>query len=268
MTYKRATGPEPAQRPYTLRLHDTFSISKDIETDMRYQLPFNGDHKRRHGRTQFGGPGTKGTVSRQGHRHASPDARIGPRGRLAGRESAVKCYPRPSFPIDRSIKAPSHRARPMRLCPAVIDKYASCAPLSLFYSDIGRRSRREIARSALSLAHSAQSERDNESCFFVRAAGVHRFIRRYHVNNKRKRPHVVDKRGLLKIGQRDKRISRFARHEFAPPSTRRRRRVHVALKLGPPIVLLSRTSPRVARACRFGFRGVRRMGCEINVFFE
>ncbi|GBP19199.1 hypothetical protein EVAR_11521_1 [Eumeta japonica] len=32
---------------------------------------------------------------------------------------------------------------------------------------------------ALSLARSAQAERDNESCFFVRAAGVHRFISRY-----------------------------------------------------------------------------------------
>ncbi|GBP87515.1 hypothetical protein EVAR_86552_1 [Eumeta japonica] len=27
----------------------------------------------------------------------------------------------------------------------------------------------------------AQAERDNESCFFVRATGVHQFIRRYHV---------------------------------------------------------------------------------------
>ncbi|GBP23557.1 hypothetical protein EVAR_12840_1 [Eumeta japonica] len=32
-----------------------------------------------------------------------------------------------------------------------------------------------------SLARSAQAERDNESCFFVRASGVHLFIRRYHV---------------------------------------------------------------------------------------
>ena len=29
---------------------------------------------------------------------------------------------------------------------------------------------------ALSLAHSAQAERDNESCFFVHEAGVHRFM--------------------------------------------------------------------------------------------
>ncbi|GBP51651.1 hypothetical protein EVAR_96247_1 [Eumeta japonica] len=43
------------------------------------------------------------------------------------------------------------------------------------------RSCLSIARSALSLARSAQAERDNESCFFVRAAGVDRFIRRYHV---------------------------------------------------------------------------------------
>ncbi|GBP53358.1 hypothetical protein EVAR_41195_1 [Eumeta japonica] len=35
--------------------------------------------------------------------------------------------------------------------------------------------------SALSLARSAQAERDNESCFFMRAAGVHRFTRRYHI---------------------------------------------------------------------------------------
>ncbi len=46
---------------------------------------------------------------------------------------------------------------------------------------IGRWSGREIACSALSLARIAQAERDNESCFFVLAAGVHRFIRRYHV---------------------------------------------------------------------------------------
>ncbi|GBP55412.1 hypothetical protein EVAR_45735_1 [Eumeta japonica] len=37
--------------------------------------------------------------------------------------------------------------------------------------------------SALSLARSAQVERDNELCFFVRTADVHRFIRRYHAKN-------------------------------------------------------------------------------------
>ncbi|GBP11276.1 hypothetical protein EVAR_92818_1 [Eumeta japonica] len=47
-------------------------------------------------------------------------------------------------------------------------------PLSLLLGRIGRWSAREIARSALSLARSAQAERDNESCFFVHAAGVHR----------------------------------------------------------------------------------------------
>ncbi|GBP89905.1 hypothetical protein EVAR_66180_1 [Eumeta japonica] len=46
-----------------------------------------------------------------------------------------------------------------------------------------RWSGREIARSALSIARSTQAEHDNESCFFMRAAGVHRFIRRYHVKN-------------------------------------------------------------------------------------
>ncbi|GBP57836.1 hypothetical protein EVAR_41505_1 [Eumeta japonica] len=61
------------------------------------------------------------------------------------------------------------------------------------YSDDGRkeidasqgerlgRSCLSIACTALSLARSAQAERDNASCFFVRATGVHRFIRRYHV---------------------------------------------------------------------------------------
>ncbi|GBP40512.1 hypothetical protein EVAR_30571_1 [Eumeta japonica] len=58
----------------------------------------------------------------------------------------------------------------------------SCAAAaSLLLGRIDRRSGREIARSALSLAHSAPAERDNESRFFVRAAGVHRFLRRYHV---------------------------------------------------------------------------------------
>ncbi|GBP52339.1 Cuticle protein LPCP-23 [Eumeta japonica] len=39
-----------------------------------------------------------------------------------------------------------------------------------------------IASFALSLARSAQAERDNESRFFVRTPGVHQFKRRYHVN--------------------------------------------------------------------------------------
>ncbi|GBP69160.1 hypothetical protein EVAR_98230_1 [Eumeta japonica] len=40
-------------------------------------------------------------------------------------------------------------------------------PLSLFYSDASADGVEEIARSALSLARSAQAERDNESCFFT-----------------------------------------------------------------------------------------------------
>ncbi|GBP78426.1 hypothetical protein EVAR_63377_1 [Eumeta japonica] len=48
-------------------------------------------------------------------------------------------------------------------------------------SQAGRLGRLSNACSALSLARSDQAERDNESCFFVHAAGVHRFIRRYHV---------------------------------------------------------------------------------------
>ncbi|GBP39133.1 hypothetical protein EVAR_27093_1 [Eumeta japonica] len=47
------------------------------------------------------------------------------------------------------------------------------AAVSLLCGRIGRSSGREIACSALSLARSAQAERDNESRFFVRAAGVH-----------------------------------------------------------------------------------------------
>ncbi|GBP62644.1 hypothetical protein EVAR_51890_1 [Eumeta japonica] len=55
------------------------------------------------------------------------------------------------------------------------------AAVSLVLGCIGRWSGREIARSTLSLAHPAQAERDNDSCFFVHAAGVYRFIRRSHV---------------------------------------------------------------------------------------
>ncbi|GBP68287.1 hypothetical protein EVAR_57613_1 [Eumeta japonica] len=79
------------------------------------------------------------------------------------------------------------RVRPWRqllVVPDTCSRVGRVRPLSLFYSDIGRRSGREIARSALSLARSAQAERDNESCFFVRAASVHRFIRHYHVKNR------------------------------------------------------------------------------------
>ncbi|GBP72874.1 hypothetical protein EVAR_57420_1 [Eumeta japonica] len=43
--------------------------------------------------------------------------------------------------------------------------------------------RLSIACSALSLARSARAERDNESCFSVHAADVHRFIRCHHVKN-------------------------------------------------------------------------------------
>ncbi|GBP79933.1 hypothetical protein EVAR_75305_1 [Eumeta japonica] len=46
-------------------------------------------------------------------------------------------------------------------------------PLSFFYSDASADGVEER-----SLVRSPQAERDNESCFFVRAAGVHRFKRR------------------------------------------------------------------------------------------
>ncbi|GBP41124.1 hypothetical protein EVAR_32577_1 [Eumeta japonica] len=61
----------------------------------------------------------------------------------------------------------SARARP--LCAAAV---------SLLLGRIGRWSGREIACQTLLLACSVQAERDNESCFFVLAAGVHRFIKR------------------------------------------------------------------------------------------
>ncbi|GBP40768.1 hypothetical protein EVAR_26432_1 [Eumeta japonica] len=51
-------------------------------------------------------------------------------------------------------------------------------PLSLFYSDTSADG---VEERSLSLARSAQAERDNESCFFVRAAGGHRLTRRCHV---------------------------------------------------------------------------------------
>ncbi|GBP59128.1 hypothetical protein EVAR_44368_1 [Eumeta japonica] len=74
--------------------------------------------------------------------------------------------------------------RPWKPITIKLTKQFTCSvrPLSLFYSDASADEVEEIARSALSLARSAQAERDNESCFFVRAAGVHPFIRRYHVN--------------------------------------------------------------------------------------
>ncbi|GBP71893.1 Apolipophorin-3 [Eumeta japonica] len=46
-------------------------------------------------------------------------------------------------------------------------KKLCAAAVSVLLGCIGRWSGREIARSALSLARSAQAERDNESCFFV-----------------------------------------------------------------------------------------------------
>ncbi|GBP85176.1 Protein disconnected [Eumeta japonica] len=76
-------------------------------------------------------------------------------------------------PLVRRLRGPSGHSPHVRirLCAAVV---------SLLLRGIGRWSGREIARSALSLEHSAQTERDNESCFYLRVAGVHRFIRRYH----------------------------------------------------------------------------------------
>ncbi|GBP45764.1 hypothetical protein EVAR_76069_1 [Eumeta japonica] len=53
----------------------------------------------------------------------------------------------------------------------------SCAAaVSLLLGRVGRWRGREIAHSALSLARSAQAERDNESCYYV-----HRLIKHYHV---------------------------------------------------------------------------------------
>lgn len=56
----------------------------------------------------------------------------------------------------------------------------------VYYYKLGwtkiKRSCLSIARSALSYPSSAQTERDNESLFFVHATDVHRFITPYHVN--------------------------------------------------------------------------------------
>ncbi|GBP01390.1 hypothetical protein EVAR_74112_1 [Eumeta japonica] len=84
--------------------------------------------------------------------------------------SRLLCHP---IQIYRTLKSLAcRREATNRLCAAAV---------SLLLVRIGRWSGREIARSTLSLARSAQAERDNGSSFFVRAAGVHRFIRRYHV---------------------------------------------------------------------------------------
>ncbi|GBP49638.1 hypothetical protein EVAR_37420_1 [Eumeta japonica] len=50
---------------------------------------------------------------------------------------------------------------------------ASVSGRKIDASQAERLERLSIACSALSLARSAQAERDNESCFFVRAAGFH-----------------------------------------------------------------------------------------------
>ncbi|GBP55509.1 hypothetical protein EVAR_36232_1 [Eumeta japonica] len=63
------------------------------------------------------------------------------------------------------------------------DDYILYSGREIDASQAERLGRLSIARSALSLARSAQAERDNKSCFSVCAAGVHRFIRRYHVKN-------------------------------------------------------------------------------------
>ncbi|GBP62397.1 hypothetical protein EVAR_3099_1 [Eumeta japonica] len=63
----------------------------------------------------------------------------------------------------------------------IIDHYQGCVrPLSLFYSDASADRVEEKSLVPRSLAHSAQTERD-ESCFFERATGVHLFIRGYHI---------------------------------------------------------------------------------------
>ncbi|GBO99660.1 hypothetical protein EVAR_772_1 [Eumeta japonica] len=80
-------------------------------------------------------------------------------------------------------------------CSPSVSKYTCVRPLSLFYLDASADRVEEKYRCvtspilrpivplnrllrALARARSAQAERDNESCFFVRAASVHRFIRR------------------------------------------------------------------------------------------
>ncbi|GBP48316.1 hypothetical protein EVAR_34809_1 [Eumeta japonica] len=73
-----------------------------------------------------------------------------------------------------SIRKSSNAHKEVLTCISTSVTRTCCVrPLTLFYSDIGRWSGREIARSALSLARSVQAERDNESWFFLRPR-VHR----------------------------------------------------------------------------------------------
>ncbi|GBP86989.1 hypothetical protein EVAR_67752_1 [Eumeta japonica] len=65
--------------------------------------------------------------------------------------------------------------------PAISQVCGSSSGREIDASQAERLGPLSITRSAFSLARSAQGECDNESCFCVRAAGVHRVIRRYHV---------------------------------------------------------------------------------------
>ncbi|GBP11337.1 hypothetical protein EVAR_92865_1 [Eumeta japonica] len=56
---------------------------------------------------------------------------------------------------------------PRAPCAGVSSRVGRVRPLSLLLGRLGRWSDREIARPALSLARSAQAERDNESCYFL-----------------------------------------------------------------------------------------------------
>ncbi|GBP39414.1 Cleavage and polyadenylation specificity factor subunit 1 [Eumeta japonica] len=74
-----------------------------------------------------------------------------------------------ALPPARSINPPHQRH---------VTMFGGVRPLSLFYSDASVDAVEERSLVPRSRSHAtAQEERDNESCFFVHAAGVHRFIR-------------------------------------------------------------------------------------------
>ncbi|GBP44790.1 hypothetical protein EVAR_86605_1 [Eumeta japonica] len=113
--------------------------------------------------------------------HGTRNRRSGP---LRSRTSHILKSQYPGDPKDvTSLGSPEMSALVTNECTKQFTNIWTCprlcaAAVSLLLGRIGRWSGREIACSALSLARSAQAERDNESCFFVRAASVHRFIRR------------------------------------------------------------------------------------------
>ncbi|GBP45036.1 hypothetical protein EVAR_23510_1 [Eumeta japonica] len=119
--------------------------------------------------------------------------------------------------------------------------------------------------SALSLARSAQAQRDNESCFFVRAAGVHRFIRCYQVKNHWKLGlELVPRRGAEAVDPEDMSLVELYRvhvesAERAAASSRSRSWVAARAEAVDPVdmsLILGRGAGAGCGPSRYEFGGI------------